>query len=256
MKKVLCLLFIYSLLITQVLAKDFRFIQVTDVRFDKNAENQTLLSVIEKINSEKNVEFVVFTGDSIVRADQEQLKAFLKQIKKLKRPYYIVIGDKDVNKRKNMSKKDFSKIIKKKGGHYQPKEPNYVIEKKGLVFLVADGAKDVIPSTTGYYKDNVINWIDANLDLYKNKNIIILQHFPIVPPAAKETYYTFKADEYLSVIKKHKNVKAIVAGHFGVNKEEIIDGISHISTAPIPNYRVIDIIDYETDNPTIWSEVK
>ena len=54
----------------------------------------------------------------------------------------------------------------------------------------------------------------------------------------------------------NKNVKAIISGHFGVNKEIEKDGIKHISTAPAPTYRLIDVIDCETKNPTIWAQIK
>jgi hypothetical protein len=83
---------------------------------------------------------------------------------------------------------------------------NYVFEKQGIVFIVADGSKDVIPSTIGYYKDNVIEWVDATLDLYPNKNVVILQHFPIIPPSDRESYYTYKADVYLDMLNLTKKI--------------------------------------------------
>ena len=102
----------------------------------------------------------------------------------------------------------------------------------------------------------MLDWIDANLDLYARKNAVILQHFPIVAPTDKEMYNTYKSDEYMAMLSKHKNVKAIISGHYGVNKEQVANDIIHFSTAPIPNYRIIDIVDYETKNPTIWSELR
>lgn len=60
----------------------------------------------------------------------------------------------------------------------------------------------------------------------------------------------------MKVLAKHKNVKAVIAGHFGVNNEQKVNGILHISTAPAPFYRIIDIMDYETPNPTIWAQLK
>ena len=132
----------------------------------------------------------------------------------------------------------------------------YVFTKKKLVFLVADGSKDLIPMSMGYYKDDVLEWLDAQLTLNSDKNVIILQHYPIIPPSKRESHYTYKAEEYLKVLAKHKNVKAIVAGHFGVNHEQKINGIMHIATKEAPCYRIIDIIDYETENPTFWSTIK
>ena len=255
MKKLLGLIFCFILINSSVSAKDMRFAQVTDVRYTK-ANPDALNKVINEINRQNDIEFVVFTGDNINHPNTEELTSFLDEAKKLNCPFYIAIGDKDVNKRKELSKKQYAIFVKEHVKKYKYSTPNYLFVRKGLVFIVSDGAKDVIPSTTGYYRDEVIDWIDANLDLYKKKKVVILQHFPIVPPSDKETYYTYKSENYLEMLKNHKNVIAVVAGHFGVNKEEIKDGITHISTAPAPTYRVIDIMNYDTDMPTIWAQVK
>lgn len=255
MQKFLSLLTAMLIFLSPAFARDLRFIQVTDVMY-KSSEKTNFEKVIDDINKQQNVEFVVFTGDNIAKPDKEELKAFLITAKKLKVPYYVVIGDRDVSKRKDLSKKDYAKFVRRYTKKYKTSTPNYVFEKKGIVFIVADGAKDVITSKMGYYKDDVLEWLDANLDLYASKPVIILQHFPIVPPSERESHYTFKADKYLELLTKHKNVKAVVSGHFGVNKEQEVNGIIHISTAPAPSYRVIDILDYDTENPTIWAEVK
>ena len=60
----------------------------------------------------------------------------------------------------------------------------------------------------------------------------------------------------MKLLSEHSNVKAVIAGHFNTNKEDIVEGILHISTKNAPNYRVIDILDYETENPTFWSTIK
>ena len=172
-------------------------------------------------------------------------------------PYYIVLGQKDVNLKKDLGKKEYIKTVRRKNfAHRKIFSPNYVFNKKGMIFIIADGSKEVIPTSIGYYKEDVILWLDEKLDDYKDKNVVILQHYPIVPPALKETHYTYKADEYLRLLSEHKNVKAVVAGHFGVNKEQEVNGILHISTKNAPTYRIIDILDYETKNPTFWSTIK
>ena len=256
MKKFLILFLGFCLSIITVYAKDFRFVQVTDARYSAENDNGILQNVIDDINKQRDVKFVVFTGDSLDKPQNDNLKGFIKTANNLNKPYYIVLGDKDVNKHKDMSKNQFIKYVRKHTKNHKAKTMNYVFEKQGIVFIVADGSKDVIPSTIGYYKDNVIEWIDATLDLYPNKNVVILQHFPIIPPSDRESYYTYKADVYLDMLKKHSNVKAVISGHFGVDKEIIQDGVTHISTSPLPNYKIIDILDCETSNPTIWSQIR
>ena len=60
----------------------------------------------------------------------------------------------------------------------------------------------------------------------------------------------------LEILKKHNNIKAVISGHFGQNKEQEINNIIHISTSGLPTYKIIDILDYETTNPTIWTVLK
>ena len=78
----------------------------------------------------------------------------------------------------------------------------------------------------------------------------------MIPPAEKESYYTFRPENYLEILNKHRNVLAVISGHFGVNKEETHDGTLHISTAPIPYYRIIDILNIDSSQPSIWAQVK
>ena len=256
MKKIIGLLLVYIFIVSNVMARDLRFVQVTDVRYTKSDENQSLSRTVKDINRQKGVDFVVFTGNMLQRPNVDDLKSFLGEAKKLKRPFYLVIGDKDVNKHKDLSKKQFAKIAKRNLAITKKGNINYTFEKNGVFFIVADGAKDVIPSSNGYYKDDTVEWVESKLDTHKNENVIILQHFPLIPPNDNENYMTYKPEKYLEVLNSHKNVKAVISGHFGVNKETEVDGITHISTAPAPQYRIIDVIDCTSENPTFWAEIR
>ena len=147
------------------------------------------------------------------------------------------------------------KILKKNIRKYKPESPNYIFEQDGLVFALVDGSKEVIPGTNGYYKEDVLNWLDNELAAYPDNHVIIFQHFPIIPPVEKESYYTFKPEKYIEVLAKYKNVIAIIAGHFDVNSEKNVYGIKHITTAS-SHYRIIDVLDYDTQTPIIWAQLK
>ena len=255
MKKFLSLFLVFILSVSVVFAKDMRFVQVTDIKF--SGENvQMLEDFIEQINRQKDIEFVIFNGDNIAKPDKVELDKFLEKIKKLNKPFYIVLGEKDVNKYKHLGKEDYLKTRKKQFNKSKREESDYVFEVDKFVFIVVDGSKEVIPSTNGYYKEDTLSWLENQLDLYLDRNVIIFQHFPLIPPSEKETYYTFKPEKYLEILSKHSNVKAIISGHFGVNKEVTFNGISHISTAGLPFYRVVDILNYESQNPIVWAELR
>ena len=86
--------------------------------------------------------------------------------------------------------------------------------------------------------------------------MVILQHFPVISPAYKDGYATYKAEDYQALLKNKTNIKAIFSGLYNINAEQNIDGILHISTASAPKYRVVEIIDCETKNPVFWSTVR
>lgn len=256
MKKFLSLFLTFLFFVSAVQAKNLRFVQISDARFSDASDNIVFKKAIDEINRQKDVEFVVFTGDNISKPSEELLKSFLSEAKKLDCPFYIVLGDKDVNKLKNLSKSEYISVIRKNVRKYKQEKPNYIFEKDGIIFAVVDGSKDVIPGTNGYYKDDVLTWLDGELSNYSKNPVFIFQHFPIIPPSDKETYYTFKPENYMAILAKHKNVKGIFAGHFGVNSEKEVNGIIHITTAGLPYYRIIDLMDYETPNLTIWAQLK
>lgn len=231
---------------------DMRFIQVSDLAYP----NTQFERMVKDINKQKNVEFVVFTGNNISKANEENLKGFLKTAKSLNSPFYIVLGNKDVNKQKKLGKVEYLKVVSKLNRtHKNIESPSYVFEKNKVVFIVVDGSKDVIPDSVGYYRAQTLEWLNNELEKYKDRNVVILQHFPIIPPVIKDFKMTYKADEYLNLLSKHKNVKAVISGDYGVNKEQEVNGILHVSTANAPTYRIIDILDCDTKNPTFWSTI-
>lgn len=259
MKKILGLALVLFFSCIPVIAKDMRFIQVTDTLYSISDEKsvEELKNIVNDINHESGTQFVVFTGNNIAQPSRENLEGFLKEVKALKVPYYVVLGNKDVNRQKNFGKKDYIEILKKNiKTHKKIESPNYIFENDGVIFIVADGSKDVIPSSNGYYKADVISWLDSQLQLYKDKNVVIFQHFPLIPPAQKESRYTFKPEGYLKLLTKYPNVKAIFTGHFEVNNEQTVNGILHVSTKNAPAYRVVDMMDYDSKTPVFWSVIK
>ncbi len=256
MKKFLCILIMLLISSISANAVELKFVQVDSARYFPNSEENAakFKSLIKEINKQKNISFVVFTGDNIITSNKKYLEAFLKKANGLSAPYYVALGHKDLNKKKGLSKEEYIKTVRKIS-HKSISSPNYTFTKKGVVFIVADGAKEFIPTPFGYYREDVINWVDSELTKNSKRNVIILQHFPVYPPVQKEPYMTYKGDEYLKMLSNHKNVKAVVSG-FNMNNEIDVDGIKHITTAAYPSYRIIEIIDAETDNPTIWSTLK
>lgn len=264
-------LLILAILLTQsVYANDIKFIQVTDSHFSAtggdysqrevgNSES-VLKKAIEDINSVPNVDFVVFTGDNIDQANSTDLIKFLKLANKLKYPYYVVIGNHEVFKSQDMEKKEYMRIVRKYSKNCRPSGANYVFEKKDIVFLVVDGAKEIIPGPAGYYKKDTLKWLDKQLTKYKNNNVVILQHFPIVAPYYNRTHTTYNVQDYEEVLKKHSNVVAIFSGHYHANGETMKDGVYHVSTPsllePPHNFKIVEISVKNKKDCQIYTQLR
>ena len=221
-------------------AKDIRFAQVTDVNYRKSSP--ILIKIVKDINKTSDIDFVIFTGNNIGQANQANLKSFLVDIKKLKKPYYLVLGNKDISKANHMEKKTYMSMVRKVN-RFHPKTPNYIFKKNNMVFLVVDGTKEVIPSTNGVYSKDTISWVDEQLSKYKANKVVIFQHFPIANKPANDLYYTYNALEYLQMLSKHKNVIAVISGHYRKNDEIVYNGVRHITSPQSANgvYKIIDI---------------
>ena len=247
-------------------AENIKFAQLTDVHISANSEytQKVLQSAIKDINSQPEISFVVFTGDNINNPTEENLRAFASIIKKLKVPYYIVIGNHDVYKNKKMSKVRYFEILREGSPFFKQKTPNYKFTKNGFIFLIVDGAKEVIPGTVGYYRKDTLNWVDQILTKNKKSSVIIFQHFPVEYPDGVEnklkTHRTYKVEEYQQMLSKHHNVLAVLSGHFHTNSENMKDGVYHISSPSLINmpnsYKIIDIVTSKEFSPIIYTQLR
>lgn len=243
-------------LLSQVgITKEIKFVQITDSHFasvkgdysqeEVESAQGTLSNAVKDINSLQGVDFVIFTGDNIDKSNAEDLKGFLKVANKLKFPYYMVIGNHEVFKSQKFDKVEYLKIASKYSKCFREKKPNYVFIKKGVVFIVVDGAKETIPGPAGYYRPEMLSWLDKQLTKYKNEQVVVFQHFPIVEPYFNRSHTTYNIEGYQEVLKKHNNVIAIFSGHYHANGEKMVDGVYHVSTPALVcdphDYKVVEI---------------
>ena len=266
MKKQL-ITFLFSLIAliaiqTTAMANDIKFVQVTDSHYSSGNEfkRNVLESTIRDINTLKGVSFVVFTGDNIDKANPEYLKEFVKIVNKLNVPYYMVIGNHEVFKSGDLYKLRYMEIIKENNIFYRPSKPNYKLTKNGFMYLIVDGAKEVIPGANGYYREDTLEWVDKELTKHSKMPTVILQHFPLVAPKEMATHKTYQAEKYLEMLDKHNNVIAVVAGHYHINGEQMKDGIYHICTPTLLNepyqYKIIDIVTTKGFSPMIYTQLR
>lgn len=261
-KKLFLTLLSFLFLQCAVLADVIKFVQVTDTHFNTNNEYraEVLQKTVENINKEKDISFVVFTGDNIDSPHAEFLPEFVRIINKLNVPYYLVIGNHDVYKNNGLSKTQYLEIVRENNFLYRYKKPNYVFKKNNFVFIVVDGAKEVIPGSIGYYRQDTLNWLDKKLSKYKNKPVIIFQHFPLVAMKDIATHSVYQKENYLDILDKHDNVITVIAGHLHTNSEIMRNGVYHIISPSLlndpPSYKVISVTTTKGFSPMVYTELK
>ncbi len=267
MKKLFYLILFFTLSACASLAENIKFVQVTDAHLSLKSDFsvRVLESAVEDINKQQDIAFVVFDGDNINEPKSEDLRKFVSIVKKLNVPYYIVVGNHDVYKSNNMSKVRYYEIIRENNILFPQRSANYKFTKNGFIFLTLDGAKEVIPGSTGYYKEKTLAWLDKTLTKNEKKPVVIFQHFPIEYPSNGvekriKTTKTYRAEDYQKVLDKHHNVLAIISGHFHVNYETMKDGVYHISSPSLlgmPNsYKIIDIVTTPDFSPIIYTQLR
>lgn len=263
MKKNIILTILAILLLQNAVFADIiKFVQVTDTHFKSNDEYraEVLRKTVNDINKEKDISFVVFTGDNIDSPRSEYLPGFVKIINKLNVPYYIVIGNHDVFKNNGLSKAAYLEIIRDNNCFYRNKKTNYVFKKEGFVFIVVDGAKEIIPGSTGYYKADTLKWLDKQLTKHKNEKVIIFQHFPLVTAKEIKSHEVYQKEKYLELLDKHNNILSVIAGHLHSNNEVMRNGVYHITSPTLlsetPVYKIITITTTKGFSPMIYTELK
>lgn len=239
-----------------------KFVQVSDVHYYQGNEDAeaNMKKLAKDINKISGVDFVVFTGDNIDSPDVKSLHEFLSKAGKIKAPTYFVIGNHDVSSNAKLDKSKYLDVIRAHNWFYPAWKPNYAFKKNGVLFVIVDGAKQVIPGPNGYYKKDTLAWLDKVLTKNKKTPVIILQHFPLVEPRKANSHKTYKAEEYLELLDKHENIVAVVSGHYHANAEEMRNGVYHVSTpafAEAPHYyKVIEVVSSKHFLPMIFTQLR
>ncbi len=256
---ILFLIVVALIFSSSVYAKDIRFIQVTDLHFDATEKSiEHFNNLIKQINKTPDLDFVVFTGDNIDSAKKEMLKEFLKTAKKMDVPYYIEIGNHDCFKAGGLSKAEYRKMVNRslKRNH---KDFNFVMKKDKLVFIFIDGSKEIIPAQNGYYNNDTLQWLEKQLDKYKDKKVVIFQHFPLMNQRPNSTHNLFRPEQYFRIISEHDNVLAVFAGHYHAPNERKKDGVLYYITGPAhgkeAGYREVYIEDLGNNKYEFYTQM-
>jgi len=240
-------------------AKPLKFVQVSDVHFttlsksngtrNLSESKDFLQKAVYRINRLKDIDFVVFTGDSINSPRQSQLELFAQEAQKLNRPWFIALGNHEISIRSGFNKAEYFRTIKKYNKYIKYDEKPYYIfnPDNQYVFIIADGVIDKQVTAGGYFDRPQLDWIEKIIRDNPSKKIIIFQHFPLIEPVKSLDHKVANAQEYLNMLHGYKNVFMLFSGHYHVDRVQTKDGIIFVSTSSLVQkpheFRVVTIND-------------
>jgi Icc protein len=168
---------------TKLESQDFKFAFITDVHYFYN----NLRTVIEDINKNKAILFVIFGGDIADQALLKEYEIFSDIMQNLNKPYFTVIGNHDYNSNGSI-------IYKEMFGDY-----NYSFEFNNNKFVLFD---DIIWESN---KDPDFDWLSLELSDHAEFNqVFAFAHIPVdvsndLPADMKETYRSIMIDNNVSL---------------------------------------------------------
>jgi outer membrane protein assembly factor BamB/predicted phosphodiesterase len=221
MKKLL-LIAVFCVISTIVFAQNFKYAFVTDTHVGTATGEEDLRRTVSDINTQKDIDFVLITGDITEMGTNDELKLAKTILSGLNKNYYIIPGNHDTG----WSESGGVSFIKEFGNDKFTFDYNgyrFIACASGPYVRMSDGH---IPRDATVWLDNILKKTPANMP------IVFINHYPI--DNSLDNWY-----EAIDRLKK-KNIQYAICGHGHQNKAYNFEGIE--STMGRSNLRAKDSI--------------
>lgn len=193
----------FSLLIFQILAANtFKFAFITDlhIQMEKSSPDQDLNLVIEDINKQNDINFVLVAGDVTEYGDKQSLEKAKLLLSQLKKPYYITMGNHD----QKLSEPRYDYFNDVFGDN------KFAFFHKGIYF-VGFATRPVAEGGNGQIALKDIDWVENKLaGLSDAIPVLAITHYPL------QTGDVDNWSKMTNVLKKF-NVLSVLGGHYHRN---------------------------------------
>ncbi len=193
---------------TALSAQTFKFAQVTDTHVGGSTGADDLRRTVADINQQKDIDFVILSGDVTEFGSDEELALAKRILDSLRLPLYVVPGNHD----SNWSESGANSFRKVFGGEM------FFFEHKGFQFIGTTSGPNMRMSPGQIPRENLV-WMDsvfkANPDA--SKPLIAINHYPL--DSSLNNWY--EAIDRL----KTRNVQLATCGHGHNNKLYDWEGI-------------------------------
>ncbi|MEP0861438.1 MAG: PQQ-binding-like beta-propeller repeat protein [Ignavibacterium sp.] len=203
------LLFLFF--ITSIFSQQLKFAWLTDIHIGYPTAAEDLTQSVNDINSAKDIDFTIVTGDITATGTLEELSLAKSILDKLDKPYYIIPGNHDTK----WSESGCTDFIKLWGND------RFVFENQNMLFIgLHEGPR--MRMADGYFAPEDLRWFDS---LFKTKSdstkpLIFITHYPLDESIANWYEMTGRL--------KTLNTKFVLFGHGHSNKIYNLEGIPGI----------------------------
>ena len=232
-----------------------QFAVITDTHVDIKGKNGMKMSgmsldcvkqAVAGLNLEKNLSFVMVTGDLLLDGELENAQAIKKEFDQLKVPYYVLAGNHDYDpilpsKRREgftyMSIEDFVEFFRGHGYDNSMKRYYALQIKPGLRAIALDAELPLEPKTwAGIVPEEQLKWLDKQLTDHSNDLNLVFMHHNFVlwsndelKGGPKQWFCVENAADVRAILAKHATAAPVaISGHrhIGLNYKEL-NGVNY-----------------------------
>ena len=206
-------------------APKLKFAHISDTHFSRSNQNwhnrilpsspYLLDEAIEKLNKEKDLKFIVFTGDLIDTSQKQLLEDAMAHLIKIEKPWYFSFGNHDRCRGDQFRKCDYLSTLStinpyiKKEATYYSFSPEKGYKVMILDTISCDGAESV-----GKINFNQFQWIKKELANSGDDIVLLYSHMPVIPPYYAPHHILMNAFMVQELAEKRKNPIIFFSGHY------------------------------------------
>ena len=233
------------------------FIHITDTHITDRtstsykalgSSKELLTDAVEQINKMVGLDFVMFGGDMVDSATDENFYNFYSILSKLKYPSLNAFGNHEYYG--DMTKEQVLDVVRGYNPNYIFDETYYAFSPKTdyRIIVLDANAKDS-KTAMGELPQEQLDFLDKEPFENQDKVVVItMHHAPVEPFIAKE-HSIANAKEITDILVKYKNPIIILSGHYHATKIRRIGNLVFVSTPAMVTYpmgfRHIKITNYK-----------
>ena len=237
-----------------------RFVQLSDVHFLENGSNTTFKMIgesprllddaIAQINEQKDLDFVMITGDLIDKPLEKELKAVLPHMQKLEYPWYFAFGNHDRCVGGYLQTDLYMKMLREANPDFDFEKSYYsFVPKKGYRVIVLDDIITDEVTSQGYVDEKQLKWLKKELDKAKGDTALIFMHVPLIEPFSSPNHRLRNASRVMGLIESYKNPIGVFQGHYHATRVVQHDNVLYVNTPALVSYpdafRLITVQNYK-----------